>query len=240
MSDGRIFGLGSNDAGASVVAMAALFRYFQGRNDLSHNLVFAATAEEEVSGVNGIESLLPLLPEIAVGLVGEPTSMQMAVAEKGLLVLDCKVLGRSGHAAREEGDNAIYKAMKALEWFRDFRFEKVSPLLGPNKMTVTIIEAGTQHNVVPRECKFTVDVRLNELYDFDSVLKTIREKVGAEVVPRSTRIKSTSIDLIHPLVLAGTKLGRSHYGSPTTSDKALIVYVSEVVDRIEESVKSQH
>ncbi len=224
VEDGKLFGLGSNDAGASVVAMAAAFRHFSDRTDLQYNLIFASTAEEEISGLNGIEALLPKLPAISCALVGEPTGMQMAVAEKGLLVLDCKVTGKAGHAARDEGDNAIYKAMKDLEWFRDYRFDKVSPLLGPNKMTVTIIESGTQHNVVPRECKFTVDVRLNELYDFDTVLKTISEKVGGEVKPRSTRIKSTSIALDHPLVQAGTALGRTHYGSPTTSDKALMPF----------------
>jgi acetylornithine deacetylase len=220
--EGKLYGLGSNDAGASIVALLAVFRRFQGEPNLAYNLIYAATAEEEVSGLNGIEALLKELPKIDCAIVGEPTGMQMAVAEKGLLVLDCTTRGRSGHAAREEGENAIYKAMKDLEWFRDFRFDRTSPLLGPNKMTVTVINSGTQHNVVPAECKFTVDVRLNELYDFDSVLNTIREKVGSEVKPRSTRIKSTSIALDHPLVLAGLALGRTHYGSPTTSDKALL------------------
>ena len=229
LEDGKLYGLGSNDAGGAVVSMLAAFRHFNACPDLSHNLVFAATAEEEISGKNGIEAFLPhlkdslgLLPSFA--LVGEPTGMQMAVAEKGLLVLDCVAMGRSGHAARDEGDNAIYKALPDLEWFRDFRFEKVSPLLGPNKMTVTVIEAGSQHNVVPRECRFTVDVRLNELYDFESVLETIRSQVNSEVRPRSLRIKSTSIELGHPVVRAGLSLGLGHYGSPTTSDKALMPF----------------
>ena len=148
----------------------------------------------------------------------------MAVAEKGLLVLDCTMIGKSGHAAREEGDNAIYKALDDLHWFKDFKFDKVSPLLGPNKMTVTILNSGSQHNVVPRECQFTVDVRVNELYDFDAVLETIRSHVKSEVKPRSVRIKSTSISLDHPLVRAGLNLGLSHYGSPTTSDKALMPF----------------
>jgi acetylornithine deacetylase len=222
VDEGKLYGLGSNDAGASVVSLLAAFRRFNDQPHLKYNLVYAATAEEEVSGLNGIEALLKELPKINCAIVGEPTSMQMAVAEKGLLVLDCTTRGRSGHAAREEGENAIYKALKDLEWFRDYRFERTSPLLGPNKMTVTVIQSGTQHNVVPAECKFTVDVRLNELYDFDTVLSTIREKVGSEVKPRSTRIKSTSIALDHPLVLAGLSLGRTHYGSPTTSDKALL------------------
>jgi acetylornithine deacetylase len=227
--DGRLYGLGSNDAGASVVAMAAAFRHFESHTDLKYNLVYAPTAEEEISGLNGIEALLPHLkengiPSIDCALVGEPTGMQMAVAEKGLLVLDCTMIGKSGHAAREEGDNAIYKALDDLHWFKDFKFDKVSPLLGPNKMTVTILNSGSQHNVVPRECQFTVDVRVNELYDFDAVLETIRSHVKSEVKPRSVRIKSTSISLDHPLVRAGLNLGLSHYGSPTTSDKALMPF----------------
>jgi acetylornithine deacetylase len=227
--EGKLFGLGSNDAGGPVVGLLSAFLFYADRNDLTYNLVFAASAEEEISGRNGIEALLPHLGEklgmpMSCAVVGEPTGMQMAVAEKGLLVLDCVATGRSGHAAREEGDNAIYKALKDLEWFRDYRFEKVSPLLGPNKMTVTIIQSGTQHNVVPRECQFTVDVRVNELYDFENVLHTIREKIGSEVKPRSVRIKSTSIALDHPLVKAGAALGRTHYGSPTTSDKALMPF----------------
>jgi acetylornithine deacetylase len=227
-SEGKIFGLGSNDAGGCVVALLAAFDHFYARTDLTHNLIFAATAEEEISGKNGIESLLPLLnaegATIVGAIVGEPTGMQMAVAEKGLLVLDCVATGRSGHAARDEGDNAIYKAIGDLSWFRDFRFDQISDLLGPNKMSVTIVQAGSQHNVVPRECQFTVDVRVNELYNFDQVLDTIRSQVKCDVKPRSTRIKSTSISLDHPLVRAGTELGRTHYGSPTTSDKALMPF----------------
>ena len=226
--DEKLFGLGSNDAGGCVVGLLSAFRHFYDRNDLQYNLIFASTAEEEISGANGIEALLPhlepLVGKMNCALVGEPTSMQMAVAEKGLLVLDCKAIGRSGHAARDEGDNAIYKALKDITWFRDYRFDRVSPLLGPNKMTVTVLQAGSQHNVVPRECNFTVDVRVNELYDFENVLSTIRDQVDVEVKPRSTRIKSTSISLDHPLVQAGLSMGRSHYGSPTTSDKALMPF----------------
>lgn len=227
--EGRLYGLGSNDAGASIVAMAAAFRHFENNPALKYNLIYAPTAEEEISGLNGIESLLPHLkecgiPSIHCALVGEPTGMQMAVAEKGLLVLDCTMLGKSGHAAREEGENAIYKALADIHWFKDYRFDKVSPLLGPNKMTVTILNSGSQHNVVPRECQFTVDVRVNELYGFDAVLETIRSHVRSEVKPRSVRIKSTSIDLDHPLVRAGLNLKLTHYGSPTTSDKALMPF----------------
>jgi len=228
VEDGKLFGLGSNDAGGCVVSLLTVFNYFKDRQDLAFNLVFAATAEEEISGTNGIESLLPHFAKdvgtIMGAIVGEPTSMQMAVAEKGLLVLDCRSEGRSGHAAREEGDNAIYKALNDITWFRDYRFDQTSTLLGPNKMSVTIVNAGTQHNVVPRECTFTVDVRINELYDFESVLSQIRSNVKCEVKPRSTRIKSTSISMDHPLVKAGLALGRPHYGSPTTSDKALMPF----------------
>jgi acetylornithine deacetylase len=228
VQEGKLFGLGSNDAGGCVVSMFTAFLHFVHRQDLKYNLVFAATAEEEISGINGIEKLFPIFKSevgtVMGALVGEPTGMQMAVAEKGLLVLDCTTQGRSGHAAREEGDNAIYKALDDMVWFRDYRFNKVSSLLGPNKMSLTIVNAGTQHNVVPRECSFTVDVRVNELYDFDSVLSEIRKNVKCDVKPRSTRIKSTSISMDHPLVVAGLELGRSHYGSPTTSDKALMPF----------------
>jgi acetylornithine deacetylase len=228
IEDGKLFGLGSNDAGGCVVSLLSAFVHFKDREDLRYNLVFAATAEEEISGTHGVESLLPIFSAeigiIAGALVGEPTSLQMAVAEKGLLVLDCHSTGRSGHAARDEGDNAIYKAIEDMTWFRDHRFDKKSDLLGPNKMSVTIVNAGTQHNVVPRECNFTVDVRVNELYSFENVLDEIRAHVKCEVKPRSTRIKSTSISMEHPLVKAGLELGLSHYGSPTTSDKALMPF----------------
>lgn len=226
--DGKLFGLGSNDAGGSVVCLLSAFLYFYDRTDLKYNLVYAPSAEEEISGVNGVEALIPHFKSVGISpafaLVGEPTNMQMAVAEKGLLVIDCVAMGRAGHAARDEGDNAIYKAIQDINWFRDFKFEQVSPLLGPNKMTVTIIQAGAQHNVVPRECQFTVDVRVNELYQFDEILKTIQEKIQSEVKPRSVRLKSTSIELDHPIVKAGSELGLEHYGSPTTSDKALMPF----------------
>lgn len=224
IKDGMLFGLGSNDAGASVVCLFSAFQHFFNRSDLKYNLIFAASSEEEISGTNGMEALLKVLPPLSCAIVGEPTSMQMAVAEKGLMVLDCTATGVSGHAAREEGDNAIYKAMLDIEWFKSFRFDRVSPLLGSNKMSVTQIQAGTQHNVVPRECQFTVDVRVNELYELDQVLKTIQSQTKSRVEPRSFRIKSTSIEMTHPLVLAGLSLGLSHYGSPTTSDKALMPF----------------
>lgn len=220
--DGKLYGLGSNDAGGCLVSLIATFIHYYNHTDLKYNLILAATAEEEISGHNGVEILLPRLPKMDFGIVGEPTLLNMAVAEKGLLVLDCTSHGRAGHAAREEGDNAIYKAIKDIQWFIDYRYPKVSDLLGPMKMTVTIINAGTQHNVVPQECKFTVDIRVNELYTFEEVLGIIRQNVSCDVQPRSSRLRSTSIAISHPLVQAGIALGRTYYGSPTTSDKALM------------------
>jgi acetylornithine deacetylase len=220
--DGKLFGLGSNDAGGCLVSLLATFVYFYEHTDLKYNLVLAATAEEEISGKDGIEILLPRLPKINFGIVGEPTQMNMAVAEKGLLVIDCTSHGTAGHAAREEGDNAIYKAMKDIEWFRQYKYDKVSDLLGPLKMTVTMINAGSQHNVVPDECKFTVDIRVNELYDFEEVLGIIRQNTTCEILPRSTRLRSSAIALDNFLVKAGIELGRTYFGSPTTSDKALM------------------
>lgn len=220
--DGKLYGLGSNDAGGSLVSLIATFIHYYKQENLKYNLVIAASAEEEISGHNGIEILLPRLPKIDFGIVGEPTLMNMAVAEKGLLVLDCTTHGRAGHAAREEGDNAIYKALKDIEWFRTYKYDKVSDLLGPMKMSVTIINAGSQHNVVPSECKFTVDVRVNELYTLKEVIDIIKSNVSCDVQPRSSRLRSTSIAIDHPLVKAGVELGRTYYGSPTTSDKALM------------------
>jgi len=222
--DGKLFGLGSNDAGGCLVSLIAAFLYFYEKETLEYNLIFAATAEEEISGVNGIESLLPLLPDIDFAIVGEPTMMNMAIAEKGLMVLDCTSHGQSGHAAREEGVNAIYKAMSDIEWFRDYAFSKVSELLGPVKMSVTAINAGSQHNVVPAACNFTVDIRINELYTNEEILETIKQHVQSDVAVRSMRLRSTSIALDHPLVKAGLRLQLAPFGSPTMSDKALMPF----------------
>jgi acetylornithine deacetylase len=224
VKDEKLYGLGSNDAGGCLVSLIATFLHYYHRSDLQYNLVLAATAEEEISGHNGVEILLPRLPKIDCGIVGEPTLLQMAVAEKGLLVLDCTAMGKPGHAARDEGDNAIYKAVKDIQWFQNYRFDRVSDLLGPMKMTVTIINAGSQHNVVPHECKFTTDVRVNELYTFEEVLEIIRANTLSDVQLRSSRLRSTSIALDHPLVKSGIALGRTYYGSPTTSDKALMPF----------------
>jgi acetylornithine deacetylase len=223
--DGKLFGLGSNDAGGSLVSLIAAFLYYYERDNLKYNLILAATAEEEVSGHNGIEALLPKLGEIEFGIVGEPTQMQMAIAEKGLMVLDCVASGKAGHAARDEGDNALYKAIKDIEWFSSYKFDKVSDLLGPTRTTVTVIETDNKaHNVIPGQCKYIVDCRVNELYTFEEILDIIQSNVQSEVIPRSTRLRSSSIALDHPIVKAGLKLGRTYYGSPTTSDKALMSF----------------
>ena len=222
IEDDILYGLGSNDAGGSLVSLAATFLHFYEQQDLKYNLCLALTAEEEISGQNGLELILPELGELEFAIVGEPTQMQIAIAEKGLLVLDCTVQGKAGHAARDEGENAIYKALKDIDWFRTYEFSKKSELFGPVKMSVTIIQAGTQHNVVPATCKFTVDVRVTEAYKNEEVLRIIRQHVSCEVNPRSTRLKPSSISLDHPIVKAGIALGRETYGSPTTSDQALL------------------
>jgi acetylornithine deacetylase len=222
LEDGKLFGLGSNDAGGCLVSLIATFLYFYDQEDLTYNVCLATTAEEEISGNNGLELVLPDLGELEFAIVGEPTQMNLAIAERGLLVLDCTSTGKAGHAAREEGDNAIYKALKDIEWFRNYRFSKISEVFGPLKMTVTIINAGSQHNVVPATCTFTVDVRVTDAYTNEEVLKIIRTNVDCEVKPRSIRLKPSSIDKEHPLVQAGIALGRTTYGSPTTSDQALL------------------
>lgn len=221
----RIYGLGSNDDGASLVCMLHVFAVLKDKN-LPYNLVFLASAEEEVSGKGGVEHVLPLLPKIDVALVGEPTGMQPAIAEKGLMVLDVTARGRSGHAARNEGDNAIYHAMDDMQWFRSYKWEKESSLLGPVTMNVTIINAGTQHNVIPDTCTFTVDVRSNECYTNRELLDVIRRHVHSEIVPRSTRLGSSSIDLKHPLLQRIIELGGKPFGSPTLSDQALMPFPS--------------
>ncbi|PLK46050.1 M20 family metallo-hydrolase [Emticicia sp. TH156] len=222
LKDGRLYGLGSNDAGGCLVSLIATFCYFYYRQDLSYNVIMAATAEEEISGRDGLEIVAPELPEISFAIVGEPTQMHLAVAEKGLLVLDCTAHGKSGHAARNEGENAIYKAINDINWFQTYQFPKVSENLGPIKMTVTIIGAGTQHNVVPDACKFTVDIRVTEQYTLEEIIETVRKNIGSEVVPRSIRLRPSSIPMEHPIVQAGIGMGRNTYGSPTTSDQALL------------------
>ena len=223
--DNKLFGLGSNDAGGALVSLIATFLYFYGKENLQYNLIIAATAEEEISGKNGVEILLPKLGNIDFGIVGEPTLMEMAIAERGLLVIDCIAEGKAGHAARDEGENAIYKAIKDIEWFQSYQFPKKSALLGLVKMSVTVIETENKaHNITPSQCSFIVDVRVNELYTFEEVIKTIEQNVQCKMHPRSTRLRSSSIALDHPIVKSGMALGRTYYGSPTTSDKALMPF----------------
>lgn len=225
IADGKLYGLGSNDAGGCLVALMMTFLYFYDHPHLKYNLAYAATAEEEISGSGGIENALQFLPKIDCAIVGEPTLMQMAVVEKGLVVLDCTAQGKAGHAARNEGENAIYKAVKDIAWLNTYRFEKVSDLLGPVKMSVTVMETENKaHNVVPAQCKFVVDVRVNELYTLEEVVSTIQKNIQSNATPRSLRIRSSAIALNHPLVQSGLLLGRTYYGSPTTSDKALMSF----------------
>lgn len=224
--NGRIYGLGSNDCGGGLVTLYLTFLALHDRTDLPWNLVFAASAEEEVSGRDGMERLRDELPPIDVAIVGEPTGMQPAIAEKGLMVLDAVAHGRAGHAAREEGVNAIYAALPDLEWIRTHRFSRISPLLGPVKMSVTIIQAGTQHNVVPDTCRFTIDVRPNDCYTNREILDEIRENLHSDVTPRSTRLNASHLAPEHPLVQRAVVLGRTPFGSPTLSDQALMPFPS--------------
>jgi len=224
--DGKLYGLGSNDAGGCLVSLIHLFLYFYNQPNLNYNLIISATAEEEISGLNGIESIYNKLGPIDFAIVGEPTEMQLAIAEKGLLVLDCEASGTSSHAAHPNNDNAIINAMTDIDWISKYKFEKVSPLLGEVKMTVTIINAGTQHNVVPNSCKFTVDVRTTELYSNKEVLDIIQSHVSSKVTPRSLRLNSSHMPLDHPFIKAGLAIERTYYGSPTSSDQAVIPCVS--------------
>ena len=225
IENGKLFGLGSNDAGASVVSLLYAFFYLT-QQQQSYNLIFAASSEEEISGENGIESLLNELPPIDFAIVGEPTGMNIAIAEKGLMVLDCIVYGQAGHAARNEGENAIYKALPAIDWFRNYEFFKKSDLLGAVKMTVTQINAGTQHNVIPDKCTFVVDVRSNEMYSNQDILEEIEKNLSCEVQARSTRLSSTATPLNHPIILRGQALNREVFGSPTLSDQAFMSFPS--------------
>jgi acetylornithine deacetylase len=224
--EGMLFGLGSNDAGGPLVSLLATFVHFYEAH-LPFNIVFAATAEEEISGKNGVEILLKELPEIDCAIVGEPTLLNMAVAEKGLLVLDCIAYGKAGHAARNEGVNALYIAMKDINWLSTFEFPKVSSLLGPVHIAVTSINTENKtHNIVPSECSFVIDIRVNELYSFEEIISIITNNIQSEIYPRSTRLRSTFIPDDHPLVIGGNKAGLSSYGSPTCSDKALMDFPS--------------
>jgi len=254
VEDDKLFGLGSNDAGGCLVSLIAAFTYLYKAENLSHNIVMVASAEEESSGENGLNSVLKFLPEIDCAIVGEPTQMQLAIAEKGLLVLDIQVLGTASHAAHENLDNPIMKTIAILEWFKNYKFNKISDILGPVKATVTQINAGKQHNVVPSECNLVVDIRVNEKYTNQEIVDIVNQNIDAVVKPRSMNLKSSSIPLHHGLVQAGMALGRTTYGSPTLSDQSVLecqslklgpgnslrshtsnefIYLSEIKDGIE-------
>lgn len=223
IEDGRLYGLGSNDCGGGLVSLLQAFRQLKSEK---YNLIYLASCEEEVSGANGIVKALPLLPKVDVAIVGEPTGMQPAIAEKGLMVLDITSKGKSGHAARNEGVNAIYEMLDDLNWLRSYKFPKVSPLLGPTLMQVTQINAGTQHNVVPDECKIVVDVRTNEYYQNEFVCAFIQKHLKSEVKARSFRLHSSSISESHPLIQKCVATGKTPFGSPTLSDQALMPFPS--------------
>lgn len=225
ITDGRLYGLGSNDAGASVVSLAEVFcRLYDTR--LPVNLLLALTAEEEVMGENGMRAFLPMIKDNgffpSMAIVGEPTGLNPAVGERGLVVLDCVAHGVTGHAARNEGVNAIYEAIRDIQTLRELSFPKVSELLGPIKITVTQISAGRQHNVIPEECRFVADVRTTDAYSNAETVELIREAVKSDITPRSTRIHASAIPLDHPLVVAAMKSGATPFVSPTTSDMALM------------------
>ena len=225
LEDDCLYGLGSNDDGASLVTLLHAFIELSSKHQ-PYNLVYLASAEEEVSGKNGIESVIPLLPRIDVAIVGEPTGMHPAIAEKGLMVLDVTAHGKAGHAARNEGDNAIYHAMDDMQWFRTYQWPLSSPLLGPVKMSVTIVNSGTQHNVIPDTCTFTVDVRSNECYTNQELYNAICSQVKSKVKARSFRLGSSRIAPDHPLVTKAVQMGRVPFGSPTLSDQALMPWPS--------------
>lgn len=222
VKDGKLFGLGSNDAGGCLVSLLATFVHFYSNKNLPYNIVMVASAEEESSGKNGLNSVLKHLPELECAIVGEPTLMQLAVAEKGLLVLDVLVKGTASHAAHNNPDNPIYNAIPVIEWFNSYQFLKISEVLGPVKMTVTQVTAGKQHNVVPAECHLVVDIRVNDCYNNQEILDTVRKHLNAEVKPRSMHLNASSIPVAHGLVQAGIALGRTTYGSPTLSDQSVL------------------
>ncbi|MCG9972090.1 M20 family metallo-hydrolase [Christiangramia crocea] len=259
VEDGKLFGLGSNDAGGCLVSLLATFTYFFDSEDLNYNLIFAGSAEEEINGKNGIASLLPMMPKIDVAIVGEPTLMDLAIAEKGLVVFDAVVKGTPSHAAHPNNNNAIYKTAKVLEWFENFSFEKKSAALGEVKLTVTQINAGNQHNVVPAKVDLVIDVRVNDCFSNEEINDILQEKAPVdEITPRSLRLNSSSIPKEHELVKAGIDLGMNTYGSPTLSDQAMLkcqslklgpgdstrshsadefIYVKEIEEGIEKYIK---
>lgn len=226
IEDEKLYGLGSNDAGGCLVSLILTFIHFYEQKDLPYNLVIAGTAEEEISGIGGVESILEELKPINFAIVGEPTEMNMAVAEKGLMVLDCKANGKAGHAARDVGTNAIYEAIPDIEWFKSYQFDNESEFLGPIKMSVTVISSGLQHNVIPDTCEFVVDVRTTDAYTNEEVLGIIQRNVSCEVTARSTRLKPSGLPSEMPIFQMAEKLGIKQFGSPTTSDQAVMDFTS--------------
>ncbi len=223
VEDGKLFGLGSNDAGGCLVSLIATFTYFYNQENLKYNLILVASAEEENSGPDGLNSMLKIIPKVDVAIVGEPTLMNLAVAEKGLVVFDAKVMGTPSHAAHPNDNNCIYNSIKVLQWFKDFKFEKGSEALGDVKLTVTQIKAGTQHNAVPADVDLVIDVRVNDAYTNAEIAEILQEKSPCDsIIPRSLRLNSSSIPMDHPLVVAGIEIGRTTYGSPTLSDQAVL------------------
>lgn len=226
IKDGKLYGLGSNDAGGALVSLMTAFLYFYDKEDLKYNLIFAATAEEENSGLDGVASVLKHFGKVDFAIVGEPTEMQMAIAEKGLMVVDCTASGTSSHAAHPTEDNAIYNALKDIEWIKNYRFPKKSEALGEVKMTVTVINAGKQHNMVPNTCTFTIDVRTTDVYTNREVFETLQKHLVSKAEARSFRLNSSSISIHHPVVKAGVEQGLKTFGSPTTSDQAVMPFSS--------------
>ncbi|MGB5236164.1 MAG: M20 family metallo-hydrolase [Flavobacteriaceae bacterium] len=222
IEDGKLYGLGSNDAGGCLVALLALFSYYYTNSEMSHNLIIVASAEEESSGPNGLNSVLQLLPPIELAIVGEPTQMHLAIAEKGLVVFEGSIKGTPSHAAHPNGNNAIYNSIEVLKWFKDYSFEKISDTLGETKITVTQIQAGDQHNVVPAEVNLVIDVRVNDCYTNQQIADILINDAPCELKARSLRLNSSSIDKNHLLIKAGVQLGRKTYGSPTLSDQAAL------------------
>ncbi|GGD14607.1 M20 family metallo-hydrolase [Hyunsoonleella pacifica] len=223
VEDGKLYGLGSNDAGGCLVSLIATFTYYYNHENLNYNLVIVASAEEESSGANGLNSMLPIIPKVDVAIVGEPTLMNLAVAEKGLVVFDAVLTGTPSHAAHPNDDNVIYKAIDTLQWFKDYRFEKGSEALGDVKLTVSQISAGKQHNAVPADLSLVIDVRVNDAYSNAEIAEILQKEAPVtSITPRSLRLNSSSIPTDHALVKAGVAMGRSTYGSPTLSDQAVL------------------
>lgn len=222
VEDGKLYGLGSNDAGGCLVSLLATFAHFYTEKNLNHNIVMAATAEEEDAGEKSLRALIPILPKIDVAIVGEPTLMDLAIAEKGLIVFDAVVGGTASHAAHPNDNNPIYNSIEVLNWFKDYTFDRVSKTLGEVKMTVTQISAGAQHNVVPAQVDLVVDVRVNDCYSNQEIAHMLQVEAPCQMTPRSLRLNSSAIDPGHGLVRNGVALGRKTYGSPTLSDQAAL------------------